>query len=55
MTAEEDEASESALSKVLEGRDLFELFRPRREVTALLDELRRNPATRAILDGVPQT
>lgn len=48
-----DETEKAALDQVLAGRDLIELFTPRRRVTALLDELRRNPSTRTILDGRP--
>lgn len=53
MSREEDETetAESVLSKLLAGRSLLEVFTPRRETTALLDELRRDPGTRAILDG----
>lgn len=53
MSREEDEteAAESVQSKLLAGRSLLEVFTPRRETTALLDELRRDPGTRAILDG----
>ncbi len=48
---EETETAESVLSKLLAGRSLLEVFTPRRETTALLDELSRDPRTRAILDG----
>ncbi|WP_159502349.1 helix-turn-helix domain-containing protein [Microbacterium sp. 18062] len=53
MSREEDETetAESVLSKLLAGRSLLEVFTPRRETTALLEELRRDPGTRAILDG----
>lgn len=53
MSREEDETetAESVLSKLLAGRSLLDVFTPRRETTALLDELRRDPGTRAILDG----
>lgn len=47
----ETETAESVLSQLLAGRSLLEVFTPRRETTALLQELRRDPATRAILDG----
>lgn len=47
----ETETAESALGKLLAGRSLLEVFTPRRETTALLQELRRDPGTRAILDG----
>lgn len=53
MTAEEDEAEESALTELLARQVLLKLSRPRGEVTALPDELRRNPL--AILDGVPRS
>lgn len=33
------------------GRSLLEVFTPRRETKALLEELRRDPRARAILDG----
>ncbi len=48
---DETEAAESVLSKLLAGRSLLEVFTPSRETTALLEELRRDPWTRAILDG----
>jgi hypothetical protein len=53
MSREEDETetAESVLSKLLAGRSLLEVFTPRRETTALLEERRRDPGTRAILDG----
>jgi len=53
MSREEDktEAEESTLRKILAGRDLFEVFSPRRQTKALFEELSRDPATRAILDG----
>lgn len=53
MSREEDgtKAAESVLSKLLAGRSLLEVFTPRRETTALLEELRCDPRTRAILDG----
>lgn len=51
MSREGDAAEESALSKILAGRDLFEAFSPRRATKALLGELRRDPVTRAILEG----
>lgn len=51
MSREEDETetAESVLSKLLAGRSLLGVFTPRRETTALLEELRRDPGTRAIL------
>lgn len=45
------EAEKAALDEVLAGRDLIKLFTPQRRVTALLDELRRNQATRAIFEA----
>lgn len=53
MSREEDETEtmESVLTKLLAGRSLLEVFTPRSETTALLEELRRNPGARAILDG----
>lgn len=47
----ETEAEGSVLSKLVAGRNLLEVFTPRRETNALLAELCRDPATRAILDG----
>lgn len=54
MSREEDETetAEPVLSKLLAGRSLLEALTPRRETTALLEELRRDPVTRAILDGI---
>ena len=53
MSREEDETetAESVLSKLLAGRSLLEVFTPRRKATALREELRCGPGTRAILDG----
>lgn len=42
---------DSILNTILCGRDLIEFLTSRRETAALLSELRRNSATRAILDG----
>lgn len=53
MSREEDETetAESVLVKLLAGRSLLKVFTPRRETTALLEELRRDPGTRVLLDG----
>lgn len=47
------EAEKEALDEVLAGRDLIKILSPQRRMTAMLDELRHNPSTRAILDGAP--
>ncbi len=47
----ESEIAESVLSRLLAGHSLLEVFTPRRETKTLLWELRRDPRTRAILDG----
>ncbi len=51
MDEDEPETAESALSKVVAGRSLLEVFTPCSETTALFRRLRRDPTTRAILDG----